>query len=172
MILPLALASLNAPAHAFGDCATGVGGQLRAVVRGGLTAFDFVNHRDKAGTDVYRLFVRPAPLGEVAKLSLASAAIAVINCAALEGGSAEAATLRARLAEAVQEAPRNLTADRVQRFYLARMRNAAPDQRQLLSVRERILWAETLELAARLNPSLASDFRKLSADLSLRGQPI
>jgi hypothetical protein len=173
LILAFLLAcGLATPALAFTDCASGLGGQLRALGRGVLTTTDLVRYRDKAGTDVYRLFVRTAPIGEVAKLSLASAAIAVINCAALEGGNAEAATMRTRLAAAIQEAPRSLTADRVQRFYMARMRNAAPDQRLLLSGVERLLWADTLDLAARLNNGLAPSLRQLVNDLGLRGQPL
>ena len=173
LILALMLAcGLISPALAFTDCASGLGGQLRAIGRGALTATDLIRYRDKAGTDVYRLFARAAPIGEVAKLSLASGAIAVINCAALEGGNADAATMRSRLAAAIQAAPRDLTADRVQRFYMNRMRNAAPDQRQLLSAIERMLWADTLELAARLNATLAPSLRQLVNDLGLRGQPL
>jgi hypothetical protein len=165
--LLMSLAQATA-ARAAGDCAQGLGGQLGALARGAQTSAVLVQQREKAGSDVYTLLARAAPFGSpVAKLSLASSAVALLNCAALENADQQAASLRVRLAGLLDVAPRKVTASAVQKFYLQRLQTMVADQQQVLSPGERQVWADVLAYAGVLEGALVNSFRQMAADLRL-----
>ena len=170
ILLTLAvLVGLISPARAYSDCASGPMKDLGALLSGGKAFAELVyGSGKKARNDVYKLLAYTEfGLSPVAKFTISSSAVVVINCAALENADAKAAALRKRLAESIGEKPRKVTAARVQAYYLKRLKGGTPGQKRLLSDDERQLWADVLAYAAVLEPKLADKFAELAEQLQL-----
>jgi hypothetical protein len=158
----------SAPAKAYSDCASNTTGDVIALGKGGKTFWNLIQYRKKKNTDVYALLATSNfGLNPAAKFTVSSSAIAVLNCAALEGADAQAAALRLRLAKGIDVPIRNLTAAQVQTYYRKRLQNSTPDQNQLLSETERQLWADILAYAAKAEPAIGQSFGRLAKKLNL-----
>jgi hypothetical protein len=173
ILVAAATFAITAPmAQAKGDCASSLGGDLRALLRGAATTAELIGNDDKANTDVYKLLARAAPFGgEMAKLSLTSSAIAWLNCAALEGGGDEYAPLyRAELADLMGIKPTKLTADRVQKWLGNRLENGTPGQFHLLSEAEQAVFSNIFcHVGLEIDATLTDPLIELLADARLPG---
>lgn len=158
----------SAPAKAYDDCAADVKGQLISRAQGVLTLKNLIKYRKKKDTDVYQLLAMSVgKISPVAKITTSTSAIAVLNCAAIKSEDGKAMALRKRLANSIDEYVEDLRADRIQPFYINRLRNGTPGQKQLLSADERQLWADILAYAGEQEPTLENEFAALAIKINL-----
>jgi hypothetical protein len=168
LILLTALLGLATPALAYDDCAANTGRKVLGLLKGAETTATLVKHIDKANSDVYILLADiQTGISPVAKLSTFTAAIVVMNCAALEAANPAAGQLRVRWAQALGIKVSKLTSDRVQGAFRERLATSAKGENTLLSEAERQLIADTLSQTCTWEGHICPDTRRLADKLNL-----